>query len=255
MKRTDHKRIEYPEGLSTSDKRFCRNLIKEVRDHIDESNHVVIACSGGIDSTVLAHAVGQGLRINPFTYFDLVGSLKGNKLKVQAIYINHHIRSNKETKKEENFIKNTIGKWVHAVEILDGRVKKGSGLQERARDMRYKALENHCNSSELEDVIVDVLTAHNANDNAETKLFGFVTGRNSEGISKRTCRDWCRLHRPLLDFTRADIERYAKCFNLTWREDASNATDDYTRNKIRHHLIPWIEKNINKSVVKTLSKN
>lgn len=255
MKRTDHKRIEYPEGTSASDRQFCRRLIKEVRKGIDCHNAVMVACSGGIDSTVLAHAVNQGLRLNPYTWVDG----RESSIVTRAAYVNHHIRSDEETHKEEEFVTKVIGKWMRPSEtggiVLHSPVTKGAGLQERAREARYGALEAYCDGWRVKSKLcVALMTAHNANDKAETELFNFITGRTSaKGILQIIEKDWGDIIKPLLNFTRADIERYAKCFNLTWCEDASNATDDYTRNKIRHHLIPWIEENVNQSVVKTLA--
>jgi tRNA(Ile)-lysidine synthase len=105
---------------------------------------------------------------------------------------------------------------------------------------------------------VAVFTAHNANDDAETKLFQFLRGRKEQpGIPttrKLNETSSVLLVRPLLNFSRKDLERYARCFALTWCEDASNATDDYTRNKLRHHLIPWVETHVNPGFVNMLNK-
>ena len=140
--------------------------------------------------------------------------------------------------------------FVTPAVLLD--VPSGPSLQDRARYARYKAL------AELAPKFSVVMTAHNLNDNAETKLYQFLKGQKANGIPSFRRLDstdvlsHVYLSRPLLQFSRKDIEVYARCFRLKWCEDSSNKTDHYARNKIRHHLIPWIETNINSGIIKML---
>ena len=86
-----------------------------------------------------------------------------------------------------------------------------------------------------------MLTAHHADDNLETFLINSFRGTGIKGLTGiPSQRDY--ILRPLLNFTRKDILNYAKTQNLIWREDQSNASDNYLRNVIRHHLLPFFEK-------------
>lgn len=254
MKRTDMMPIEYPKGVSISDRRHCRKMIVEVKRCLCLDFHF-IACSGGLDSTVLVHAAGQALRIGLPRNYSGVGDM------VAAVYLNHHLRSEAELLKEVEHVKALSEACLMTPALIQSlQVKKGSALQMRARDARYKALldmaSEYCNNNPgfVRPTKVHIVTAHNSNDYAETKLYQFITGKEQNGIPRfRMMTDRVGLIRPLLGFTRKDIERYARCFQLTWCEDSSNETDQYTRNKIRHHLIPWIESNINPGFVKMLS--
>jgi len=85
-----------------------------------------------------------------------------------------------------------------------------------------------------------ILTAHHADDALETFLINFTRGTGLDGltgipaINEKTIR-------PLLLFSREEIEKYANENQIIWREDSSNASDNYLRNKIRHHLVPVLK--------------
>lgn len=82
-----------------------------------------------------------------------------------------------------------------------------------------------------------LLTAHHADDNLETFLINLSRGTGLEGLTGIPQQNE-QIVRPLLIFSRADIEAYAHANQIQWREDSSNASDNYLRNKIRHHLVP-----------------
>lgn len=262
MKKTDKGKISYPKGLSLPDRRHCRRIITAVSELLD-CDYVIVSCSGGIDSTVLVHALGQALIINPWprprSVLDPLEETEENKIKATAVYLNHHFRPDQVAQEAEHVEKITSQYLTYVTPSIDLDVSKGPGLQERARDARYQALDALIGKIPgPKTKRVHVMTGHNQNDVAETKLFQFLKGRAVNGIPKE--RSFGSSHcsfllRPLLDFSRKDIERYATAFNLTWCEDSSNDSDDYTRNKIRHHLIPWIEQNLNPGIVQTLSQS
>jgi tRNA(Ile)-lysidine synthase len=85
-----------------------------------------------------------------------------------------------------------------------------------------------------------VLTAHHADDNLETFLINLVRGTGLDGLTGIPAKNE-NVIRPLLLFSRQEIEQYAKEDNIDWREDSSNALDKYLRNKIRHNLIPILK--------------
>lgn len=234
----------WPEKATTDDKKFCRKIYASFRSFLNSIScehylPVAIACSGGIDSTVMAHAFSMATKS-----FD-----SGVSLKKCLIYVNHQLRSKNETDADISFVSNLSLELGYDVKILTVSVDKNGNIQSLAREARYNA---------LSDIIaVDYngigLLAHNANDNVETKLFKFLKGYEVKDLGDL---EWGGVvfKRPMIKFTRKDIERYAKIWNLSWSEDASNATNKYTRNKIRHDLIPWIEQNINPGIVNMLSR-
>lgn len=250
LHRTDVGKIQYPSGLTASNRRHCRRMITAVANEIEVMNKVVVACSGGIDSTVLAHALGQAIRIRPNTS-------SGKKIEATAVYVNHGLRPT-EVVAEAAHVKQLCKHLTFEGPQLLAKVEKGSKLQERAREARYSILEKFCSTLHEEDPsgFVLLMLGHNANDNAETILFTFLKGKAQPIPRFRRLVMPPRglfLTRPLLSFTREDIKRYADSFGLSWHTDSSNGEDGYTRNKIRHHLIPWIEQNVNPNVVKTLA--
>jgi len=240
----DRQNILWPDKITTDDKKFCRNIYSSFRLFLNSivGEHyipIAIACSGGIDSTVMAHAFS----ITSKTFISNI------PIKKCLIYVNHQLRSKEETDTDISFISNLGLELGFDVKILTVNIdKKNSNIQALARDARYNV---------LSDVIaVDYggigLLAHNANDNVETKLFKFLKGYEVKDLKDL---EWGGVvfKRPMLKLTRKDIERYAAIWNLSWSEDASNSTNKYTRNRIRHDLIPWIEQNVNPGIVNMLA--
>jgi tRNA(Ile)-lysidine synthase len=97
-----------------------------------------------------------------------------------------------------------------------------------------------------------ILTAHHADDNLETVLINLVRGTGLEGLTGIPPQNE-KVIRPLLAFSRAEIEKYANDNGIEWREDSSNASDKYLRNTIRHHLVPVL-KNLNPDFLPSFQK-
>lgn len=258
MRRTDVERIDWPKGIRGADRKHCRRMINSIADSVLGGDRglvgspvgcIIVSCSGGVDSTVLAHSVAMAKKI---TYGEEEAPA------IDLVYINHMLRDDSETKTEELCVEKlaeSIGAGFIKQRIL---VPEGN-VQEKAREVRYEALgaiamlRGHRGSCVC-------LTGHNANDQAETRLWNFITGRERLGISTKR---WFThpigtsflVLRPLLKFTRDDIMRYACSMELQWCEDSTNATNKYARNKIRHDLIPWIERHMNPGIVKMLSSD
>src|SRR5690606_32762138 len=235
MKRTDRNRISWPTGTSSEDRRFARTLISNMVHTIERQNcnHIVIGCSGGLDSTVLAHVCACACVVGP-------------DIKSTLVYVNHNLRTDNEIQKDIDHV-NYLGNNLSMNVLVESIQLPQGNIQLEAREARYKALAK--TARKLDAVVI---LAHHGNDIAESKLFQFLTGRAVVGISPCFAFDYARFLRPMLGFTRHEQERYAQIWNLSWSEDSSNATNKYTRNKIRHNLIPLIEKEINPGIVKML---
>lgn len=247
MHRTDVGKIPWPPKTTTGTKVFCRsiynNLLVTPTPNTIDHYPVIIACSGGIDSTVLAHAFCMKNIISPLD----------KPYRPTLVYINHQLRDEEEIGKDIIHVLNLSNLLGFDIQAYAVEVKAGN-VQAQAREARYKALTK---------AAIDigngccVLLAHNANDVAETKLFQFLTGRVVNGIENHIVRTHysktVNFWRPLLRYTREDLIRYAGIWGLEWSEDSTNGTGKYTRNRIRNELIPWVEDNVNSSVVKVLA--
>lgn len=120
--------------------------------------------------------------------------------------------------------------------------------QVAARELRYNWFYEQLETEKFE----YILTAHHADDNLETFLINLIRGTGLEGLTGIPEQNE-NIIRPLLIFSRQEIENYAKENNIQWREDSSNASDKYLRNKIRHDLVP-ILKELNPNFISSFQK-
>jgi len=191
-----------------------------------EGDGVVAAISGGSDSVCMLH---------------LLCRVRENMgIKIYVAHINHMIRPT--ASRDEAFVKNLCEKWNIPFYSLHKNVAE-IAKQEKistelcGRNIRYAFFEEVLNKTGSR----AVLTAHNKNDNAETFLMHLLRGSGSGGLSGiLPVRD--NICRPLLDFTKEEIENYLKEHNVPWVEDETNALSLYTRNIIRNEIMPLIKK-------------
>lgn len=197
---------------------------------------VLLAVSGGMDSMVMADLFYKAAI--PFA----VG------------HCNFQLRA-EESNLDEALVKDWCvdkGITFHSIRFdtkqSAGEWKKGT--QETARILRYEWLNAIC----TEHKYLHIVTAHHANDNVETLLMNLFKGTGMSGLHGIPERN-ANIIRPLLFASKADIKKYATGNNVPYREDSSNATDVYTRNAIRHNIIPAVEElfpnaiqNINESI-------
>lgn len=189
---------------------------------------IFVAYSGGVDSHVLLHLMAQMRKENP-------------KLQLTAIHVNHSLSSNAKNWAQhcKKICKNFVIECI--VKTVDAKIKlKDHSLEEIARKLRYEVFaatlpNNAC-----------LVTAHQANDQAETLLLQLFRGAGPKGLAAmpvkiKFAKGW--LVRPLLNFSREELLQYAAEYKLHWVEDESNADLRFDRNLIRYRLIPIIRKN------------
>ncbi len=157
-------------------------------------------------------------------------------LPFQAIHVNHGISKNANMWAEfcaEECAKRGVPIMVEMVNVDR---QSGAGLEAAARDARYQAL--------MKSEVKFIFTAQHQTDQAETVLHQMLRGTGLQGLAgmgeARELRPGQTLLRPLLNASREDIEKYAKENNLKWVEDESNDDTTYTRNYIRHAIVPAI---------------
>ena len=156
---------------------------------------------------------------------------------VCAAHYNHCLRG-EESERDERFVRELCAR--RGVELSVGRGdvsgfarENGLGIEEAARDLRYAFL-----SEAAKTLSADLIaTAHNADDNAETMLINLARGTGLRGLGGIPPRRG-DIIRPMLYTTRAEIEEYLSESSISHVEDSTNAQDDYTRNRIRHSVVP-----------------
>jgi len=183
---------------------------------------VLAAVSGGVDSVVLAHLLGQ--RKQPFG----------------IAHCNFHLRGH-ESDGDEEFVRDLAKKWevpffVQHVDTKKYAAENGMSIQMAARELRYRWFEVVREAQGFD----SIATGHNLNDSVETALLHFVRGTGLSGLGGIPVRNG-HVVRPLLFATRSVILDYAKSNSLSWREDSSNTDEHYTRNALRHRVLPQLE--------------
>lgn len=205
---------------------------------IADGDVALAGVSGGADSVCLFHVLRQ------------LREEKGFELAV--VHINHMIR--KEAESEAEFVEKLCGEYeipFYRRDINIPRITKKAELseEEAGRIERYKAFcEVASELSRKTGKPVKIATAHNLGDQAETVLHNLFRGSRIKGLSgirAKGERDGFTLIRPLLETERSDIEEYLKENGFEHCNDSSNFTDEYTRNRIRHNIIPVAKEQIN----------
>lgn len=212
--------------------------MQTIKEHnlISEGKTLTVAISGGADSVALLH---------------VLNSLKSHlKFSIDAVHINHCLRGD-ESERDQQFTESfcedlAIKLMVFRVDITAALADTKIGIEEGARKIRYELLKKHAGENGL------IATAHNLNDLAETLIFNVARGSSIKGISSIPVkRD--NIIRPLIQVSRDEILCYLKQNKLEYVTDSTNLTDDYTRNYIRHNIIPSLL-NINPSFLKAVSR-
>lgn len=213
-----------------------------VRRHgmIRAGDRVIAAVSGGADSVVLLHAL-HGLR---------------DKLDMElvAAHLDHGLRG-EEGREDAAFVMDYAASLglpcvAERADVAAYCREKGCSVEQGAREVRYGFLRR---------VLVDqdadsVATGHTADDQAETVLMRLLRGSGSSGLSAiRPVRDgW--IIRPLLDVTAGEITEYAGKHGLSCQTDRTNEDQDVLRNRIRHHLVPLLQREYNPNIVQGLAR-
>lgn len=204
---------------------------------LQKGDTIVVGLSGGADSCALLHY--------------LVTLREKYGLLIIACHVNHMIRG-EEADRDENFARDFCKKSDVPFRLLKIDVpkiakEKKEGTEKCARDIRYAFFEKTAGEFNAK-----IATAHTASDNAETVLFNIARGCGLKGLSGiPPVRD--NIIRPLIMVTREEIEIYCRKNNINYVTDSTNLEDEYTRNKIRHNVIPVLEE-INTSFISNVSK-
>ena len=199
---------------------------------------ILAAVSGGRDSMCLLHFLHTWGKVN--------------HVEVTAAHFNHHLRG-ETADRDEAFVKRICAEWGIPCVCGSGETRtyaeqEGLSLEEAARILRYRFLEE----ARLQKGCASILTAHHADDNAETMLLNLLRGTGLQGLTGiPEQRD--HIFRPFLQVTRAELEVYAAEHNIPFVEDETNALDDAARNVLRHKVLPVL-KELNPRAVENMSR-
>ncbi|WP_035671466.1 tRNA lysidine(34) synthetase TilS [Flavobacterium sp. 83] len=183
---------------------------------------LLLATSGGIDSMVMVHLFQQ------------------LEYKIGIAHCNFQLRG-MESFGDQDFVKeyavaNDIPVFITQFDTKAFAKDYKLSTQVAARELRYNWFYELLETEKFDYII----TAHHADDNIETFIINLTRGTGLEGLNGIPEQNE-NVIRPFLLFSRQEIEAYAKENTIQWREDSSNASDKYLRNKIRHHVVPMLK--------------
>lgn len=198
-------------------------------------DRVLAAVSGGADSVCLLALLWE--------------MKKEWDMELRAVHVHHGLRA-QEADRDAAFVGELCESLHVPCHIIRADVRrfageKGMSLEEAGRHLRYEVLEREAGEwEEREGGPVRIAVAHQRGDQAETILHNLFRGCGLSGL-KGIPYVRGRIIRPLLDTDRREIVEWLGKRGLSWVQDSSNGSDHYTRNRIRGHLLPLIEKEVN----------
>ena len=220
-------------------------VLHSIRDRglLRAGDRVAVAVSAGADSVALLRVL-----------LELRGELG---IVLAVAHFNHQLRGD-DSVADEQFVAELAQR--HDLPFYQGRARVREhaasnklSLEHAARELRYEwlidlALEQHFDA---------IATAHTRDDQAETVMMKFLRGAGTKGLAGIHAllqRDGVRIVRPLLETGRAQVEQYLTSLDQPWREDKTNRDPRFTRNRIRHELLPLLERDYNPNLRELLNE-
>lgn len=237
-------KIEELKGLINEDSWSAPSALSD--DARPDGPSFLVAVSGGMDSMCMAELLVRTCGC----------------LDVAVAHCNFNLRG-EESDGDERLVREWAGQWnlrmhVNSFDTVSYARKHDVSIEMAARELRYSWFAELC----LEHGYRYVAVAHHADDNAETLIMNMVRGTGLKGmtgmglVSDLPCTEGhvqAKLIRPMLEFSRKQIEGYVLAHRIPYRTDSSNLSVEYRRNRIRHEVFPVLEK-LNPSFVATLNR-
>ncbi|QHS51779.1 tRNA lysidine(34) synthetase TilS [Edaphobacter sp. 12200R-103] len=233
------------------------NALPFSRENIRPGDRICVAISGGADSVALLLALQEANT----AVRDSLG------VGLSAAHVHHGIRDAAESDADLAFVRNLclehdIPLHIHHADVPARAAENRETIEEAARETRYAFFRNLIASGHVD----SVLTAHTLDDQAETVLMKLLRGAWTEGLSgihpvvpvevsassTQSPARTGKILRPMLSTTRAQIESFLKARNQPWQTDSTNSDTTYTRNRIRHELMPQL-RTFNPSIDQSLA--
>jgi tRNA(Ile)-lysidine synthase len=203
-------------------------MLEKFQNHIIQNfdfligKRLLLATSGGLDSMIMV---------------DLFHKLSFDMAMAHCNFQLRGIESFEDQKFVQNYAHaNEIDVFITQFDTTTFAKDFKLSIQVAARELRYSWFYELLETNKYD----YILTAHHADDNLETFIINLIRGTGLEGLTGIPAQNG-NIIRPLLIFSRQEIEQYAKENNIEWREDSSNTSDKYLRNKIRHNVVPVLK--------------
>ncbi|NIV95365.1 tRNA lysidine(34) synthetase TilS [candidate division KSB1 bacterium] len=211
----------------------------QAEDLVQHGDCILLAVSGGLDSVALLHLFHESKLILD--------------LSLTIVHVHHGIRA-QEADLDLEFVRELSKRYQLPFYFRKVNAKVFAqhhklSLEESARILRYQIFDKVCKETACR----KVATGHTADDQAETVVHHFLRGSGIAGLRGMTEARGTYI-RPLLIFSRTQLEKYISQQHLTHREDSSNQDARFTRNRIRHQLIPHLKESYNPNLIQTLGR-
>ena len=206
---------------------------------IQEGDKIVLGVSGGPDSISMLHILNE--------------IKEQYKFEIYVAHINHMIRV--EAADDEKYVqqycqKNNIQCFIKRIDVQQVAYTEKIGTEEAGRNIRYEFFEEVLQKVEANKIAI----AHNKNDKIETIIMNLLRGSGLSGLKGIEPIRENKFIRPLIECERQEIEQYCEQEKLNPRIDKTNFENDYTRNKIRNIVIPYIKEEFNPNIIQTLDR-
>lgn len=220
-----------------------QKVIETIRKYklIEDGDKIVLGVSGGPDSISMLNILKE------------IKDEQIIKFEMYVAHINHMIRE--EAIDDEKYVedycnRNNIKCYIKRIDVVKIANDKKIGTEEAGRNARYDFFEEILEETDSN----KIATAHNKNDKIETIIMHLLRGSGLSGLKGiEPVRD-NKFIRPLIECERSEIEKYCEENELNPRIDKTNFENEYTRNRIRNMLIPYIKQEFNPNIVQTLGR-
>ena len=220
-----------------------QKVIETIRKYnlIEDGDKIVLGVSGGPDSISMLNILRE------------IKDEQIIKFEIYVAHINHMIRE--EAIDDEKYVedycnRNNIKCYIKRIDIIKIANDKKIGTEEAGRNARYDFFEEILKETDSNKIAI----AHNKNDKIETIIMHLLRGSGLSGLKGiEPIRD-NKFIRPLIECERSEIEQYCEENKLNPRIDKTNFENEYTRNKIRNIVIPYIKQEFNPNILQTLSR-
>jgi tRNA(Ile)-lysidine synthase len=198
-------------------------------------SRVGVAVSGGPDSVCLLHFLA-----------DLAGQWD---LRLTVLHVDHGLRG-EESRADARFVCELAARFGIPYLACEAALSSGENIEQAARDARRAFFRQA-----MREIPLDcVATGHTRSDQAETVLFRFLRGAGSAGLAGIRPVTQERIVRPLIETGREEVESFLRARGISWREDSTNSSFQFARNRIRRELLPQLEREWNPALRETLAQ-
>ena len=219
-----------------------QKIIETIKKYnlINSGDKIVLGVSGGPDSIAM---------------LDILNQLKDEmNFEIYVVHVNHNIRG-KDADEDEEYVKKYCEKYnikcfSKKIDVPTIAKTKKIGTEEAGRKVRYEYFEEILKETKSNKIAI----AHNKNDKVETIIMHLLRGSGISGLRGIEPIREEKFIKPLIECDRQEIENYCKENNLQPRIDKTNFENEYTRNKIRNIVIPYIKKEFNPNIIDTINR-